>query len=205
MSARTEERPDELRQRILDATVRVIRERGVAHTRTSAIAEAAGCAEGTIYRHFADKPALLREAVRCRLPDPVLVPGLRERAGTGTVRDTLLEFAHAALAFYDQLVPLAADVFADADLWVERRAYAERGDLGAQRGAGSLAAYLRAERERGRIRPDVDADAIAQLLLNACLGECFLAALADQSHGPSRSAAFAHTLVGVIVQELEPR
>ena len=75
MAAGLENRRQELRERILDATVLVIRERGLARTRTSAIAKAAGCAEGTIYRHFSGKPELLGEAVRSRLAGEI---GLRE-------------------------------------------------------------------------------------------------------------------------------
>ena len=204
MSARIGERRNELRERILDATLRVIRERGMARTRTTAIAEAAGCAEGTIYRYFTDKPALLREAVRCRLPDAVVLPRLAERAGSRTVRANLLDVADAAMSFYAQLVPLAAGIFADADLWAEQRACAERGDLGAQRGADSLAAYLRSEQELGRVRADVEPDVIAQLLLNACLGESFLAALAGGKRGDVKRETYARGLVAILARELEP-
>jgi AcrR family transcriptional regulator len=205
MSARIEERSGELRERILDATLQVIRERGIARARTSTIAQAAGCAEGTIYRYFVDKPTLLREAVRRRLPDGVVLPGLSERVGTRTVRVNVLEVTCAALDFYRRLVPLAAGIFADADLWADRLALAERGDLGAQRGEDSLAAYLRAEQQLGRIRPDVDADAIARLLLNACLGEGFLDALGDRRPDDADEEGFARTLVDLVARELEPR
>ncbi|WP_381804445.1 TetR/AcrR family transcriptional regulator C-terminal domain-containing protein [Streptomyces niveus] len=43
----------------------------------------------------------------------------------------------------------------------------------------SLAAYLRNEREAGRIRPDADPDAAATLLLGACRQRAFLRGFPD--------------------------
>lgn len=54
--------PDERRAAILAATVPLLRERG-ADVSTRELAEAAGVAEGTLFRVFADKRALLRAAL----------------------------------------------------------------------------------------------------------------------------------------------
>ena len=51
-------RGEQTRARLIDATRQVVREVGYAHASTRAIAEAAGVAEGTIYRHFQDKASL---------------------------------------------------------------------------------------------------------------------------------------------------
>lgn len=51
--------PDERRQAILDAVVPIILETGEAPS-TKQVAQAAGIAEGTIFRVFADKPTLMR-------------------------------------------------------------------------------------------------------------------------------------------------
>jgi len=51
-------RGDRTQAKLIEATLAVVAEVGYARASTRAIAERAGVAEGTIYRHFADKPAL---------------------------------------------------------------------------------------------------------------------------------------------------
>jgi AcrR family transcriptional regulator len=63
--------PDERRRAIVEAVIPLLLERGAGVT-TRQIAEAAGIAEGTIFRVFPDKAALILEAVRVSVdPDPV--------------------------------------------------------------------------------------------------------------------------------------
>ena len=50
-------------QRILDAAVEVIAERGYFHSPVSAIAKRAGVADGTIYLYFKSKDDVLRTAI----------------------------------------------------------------------------------------------------------------------------------------------
>lgn len=74
MTAKTRAKPLSAEQRraaILDAVVPLLLERGAAVT-TAEMAEAAGIAEGTIFRVFPDKPALLHAALKSALdPRPV--------------------------------------------------------------------------------------------------------------------------------------
>ncbi|HEY7468204.1 MAG TPA: TetR/AcrR family transcriptional regulator [Acidimicrobiia bacterium] len=63
--------PDDRRRAIVEAAIPLLVERGSAVT-TRQMAEAAGIAEGTIFRVFPDKRALLHEAVRVSIdPEPV--------------------------------------------------------------------------------------------------------------------------------------
>ena len=51
----------ETRRLLLDAAMQLFAEQGVARTRAADISRAAGVAVGTLYLHFADKEALLRQ------------------------------------------------------------------------------------------------------------------------------------------------
>ena len=82
-----------------------------------------------------------------------LVEELPARVGRGTVRETLQEVATNALAYYGEIVPMAASIFSEPGSWpATGRLFA--------RGAGpwmineTLASYLDAEERLGRVRKD---------------------------------------------------
>ncbi|MEU7895096.1 helix-turn-helix domain-containing protein [Nonomuraea sp. NPDC049152] len=189
------------RDRILDAAAHVMRVHGLARATTREIAKAAGFSEAALYKHFHDKTDLFLAVLAERTPANLgpLLAALPARAGQGTVRDTLAEVARAAIDFYGQTFPMAASLFAEPLLLAAHR------DAVRQRGAGphhvsqALAAYLAAERELGRIRPDCDPEAAAALLLGACLQHAFLTSFGGET--PDRelverhAAALAETIV----------
>lgn len=67
--------PDERRAAIIDATIPLLLEHGASVT-TRQVAEAAGIAEGTIFRVFASKDDLLSDAAHTALSDDGLEKGL---------------------------------------------------------------------------------------------------------------------------------
>jgi len=192
----------ELRDRIVDAAWHVMSERGLAATRTSAIAETAGCAEGSIYRYFDDKPQLLLAAIRSHLPDAEAVEArLLELAGTRTVRANLLDVAHAACALYGDLVPLAAAVLADATLAERRREAFGGQDFRPSHLAGAVAGYLSVEQRLGRVRATADPGLAARLLVNGCVGESLIDGLFESDR--SRGSGLGE-LVSLVLRDLEP-
>ena len=56
------------RNQIVNATPKLIEDRGIAHITTKQIPQAAGCGEGTIFRHFARKEDLLSAPVIANMP-----------------------------------------------------------------------------------------------------------------------------------------
>src|SRR6266508_2087917 len=119
----------ETRRRLVDAAERVIRAKGLARATTKEIAREAGCAEGTLYLHFADKLDLIRAVQEQLLPVFVeLLRRLPGEAGTRTVAANLIEVAEQGMTVYRDFLPVNAGVFADPELLGRlRRRRRERG------------------------------------------------------------------------------
>ncbi len=105
------------RAQLIQATLDVVADVGYARATTKAIAEAAGVAEGTIYRHFSDKRQLFYAAVLDR-NTAVLewITALPERAGGGTVRGNLLEALTQLGRLRTDLLPLELWLRSDPEL-----------------------------------------------------------------------------------------
>jgi len=157
------------RDQLVDAAERVLRTKGLARATTKEIAREAGCAEGTLYLHFADKLDLVRAVHERLLPGfIVMVSHLPGRAGTGTVEGNLTDLARSALGLYRDMLPLGSSLFADPELLGRFRAmHIERGG-GPHRAWEPVVAYLRAEQALGRVAPEADPAAATLLLLGAC-------------------------------------
>jgi AcrR family transcriptional regulator len=170
-SARKRGRPAEgVREAIIETTLAMIAERGVARLTTKEIARAAGVSEASIYYHFEDKPALV-EAV---ILDGILAPfqgftrGFPERAAERPVEEALQDFAMALSAFWERILPLLSAVQSDVDLRSNFQERVNQLDLGPHRGVRLIGAYLAGQKERGRVRLDVDAEQAAMLVCGAC-------------------------------------
>ena len=61
--------PTPARQRILDAALGLIQQRGIGRVTTREIAMAAGAAEGSLFKNFGDKMGLLTELLSYELPE----------------------------------------------------------------------------------------------------------------------------------------
>jgi AcrR family transcriptional regulator len=201
----TEEAVTGTRAHILAAAEQLIRDRGLKATTTRAIAEIAKCAEGSIYRYFPDKHAIIHEIVRTRFPEFLtLVQTLPERAGTGTVRRNLEELAVGALGFYRVILPITFGVMADRELLEEqRRHFAER-KTGPMKFIGAVAAYLSGERRLGRISEKAPPEPAARLLLGACFSQASVEALLGEEARIGTDEQFARDVVRTLMEGLEP-
>ncbi|WP_246169478.1 TetR/AcrR family transcriptional regulator [Actinotalea subterranea] len=81
--------PEARRAAIVAATVPLLRERGV-HVTTRELADAAGVAEGTLFRVFPDKRALVRAAVERALDPGPLLRDLEALHGLTDLRATVV-------------------------------------------------------------------------------------------------------------------
>src|SRR5690242_14632388 len=118
-STRRSEQAAETRNRVLDAAADVFRERGYERASITAIAEAAGVADETVYGHFKNKRNLLGElmqrAVRGSDTRPVTEQaGPRALAAATDQRRQLRLFAADVVRRLERAAPLVAVVGAAA-------------------------------------------------------------------------------------------
>jgi AcrR family transcriptional regulator len=196
MSPRGKPNP-QARAELLAATERVVRRDGMEGVTIRAVAREAQVATGLLYTHFADKDelllALLDEALRAAGARLAALPA---RAGTRTVRANLTEILAESLDTLLALAPLLPVLMSRPDLVA--------GAAGPDRQAAMVPvhAYLEAEREAGRIRPDADLDAAAALLIGACHDLALHRAL--RRDDAAIEPGLAQRLVDTLLVGLEP-
>ncbi|MGW4564463.1 TetR/AcrR family transcriptional regulator [Streptomyces sp. NPDC004561] len=194
--------PRPARVRILDAAHELMLTVGLARATTKEIARAAGCSEAALYKYFASKEELFVRVLTERLPPLTpLLGSLAAEPAWGTLEENLTEIARQAALFYEQSFPIAASLYAETQL---KRRY----DDGLRTlGSGphipiqGLDAYLRAERDAGRVRADADTFAAASLLLGACAQRAFAydaTATGERPPVDDFAARLARTLLGGI-------
>lgn len=186
------------RVRILDAAYELLSTVGFARATTKEIARAARCSEAALYKYFRNKEELFTNVLSERLPLQLLASIPNEPAEQG-LRQSLAEIALRAVHFYRQSFPLAMSLHAEPTL---RRRY---GDLLDENEAGPhkpieyLDAYLRTERDAGRIRADADTYAAAALLVGACAQRAFAYAPLGVAPTPQSDEEFSAALARTVL------
>ncbi|MEP7378654.1 MAG: helix-turn-helix domain-containing protein [Chloroflexota bacterium] len=194
-------RGDRTKARLLDAALTVVGEVGYARASTRAIADRAGVAEATIYRHFPDKTALLFAAALEPSADVVdWISGLPALAGTSTLESNLTAALLKLAELESRILPLEVALQADPLLSQRRRAVLE-GAKDLPGPPGALASYLAAERELGRVAPAVDPVEAAVVLLAALFGLGMADGRATGAAGQGRVRA----AVRMFVRGIAPR
>jgi len=189
------QRGDRTRAKLIEATLAVVGEVGHARASTRAIAERAGVAEGTIYRHFPDKTALFFAAALA--PNAAMlewVGGLPARAGTRTVEDNLVEALVRLAELQERVFPLELAIQTDPELAALRRSALAGGDPLPGGPPEAIAAYLAAERDLGRVRQEVDPGDAALVLLAVLFGLAMAAS--------ARGTGVEHARIGSAVRLL---
>ena len=149
------------REAIREATLELLRERGVARLTTRDVAERAGVSEASVYYHYTDKAGLLRAVFEAGLE--------RLQAATLGRGDGLLAFGQELERFLGQALPVMTAAQSDAELRDALAAHMVANDLGPHRGIQTLGGYLAAGQRAGTVRADLDPEAAAQLFVGSCL------------------------------------
>lgn len=191
-----------LRPRIVEAADRVIRERGIAAATTREIARTAGCAEGSIYVHFADKTDLVISVVTEREPHFAALLELPALAGERTVEENLADWLEELLELFRENLPIFFALLGDRAVlarFTERLAERRTGPLAVAR---AVAEYLAAERDLGRVAPAAADETAATMLVGAARDYAFTSGFAGSQLPPP--ADFARQVAETIVAGLAP-
>jgi AcrR family transcriptional regulator len=162
-------------ERLLEVAREVFLELGIRAT-TSEVASRAGIAEGTIFHRFKSKDELFRAAMNFD-PDAALavVEELPARAGTGDLRQTLVEFAERFMAVGRVAMPVMMMSWSNPEnLCAERTS--ERTSR-YQRVLAALNSFFTIEMNAGRLRrtePEVMSRMLIGSLHHFCLTELFV-------------------------------
>ncbi len=160
------------RQKILDATEKLILLKGLARVTTKEIAHEIGLTEGALYRHFDHKEEIFFALMVKYLP--VFYETFQaHQAGSGTLHENLVAIAQATLHYYEQIVPMGASFLANTALLAQFRATIQPMGVGPQSVFEHVAAYIEEEQQLGRIGRQVPALTIATLLLGSCFQRVF--------------------------------
>ncbi len=194
--------PRDVRDEILRATQRLIKERGLGAATTKAIAEEARCAEGSIYRYFPDKHALFIECVKEGFPEFLqMIESLPTVAGTDSPRQHLEEVARAAVVFYRAILPMVAGAMAERELLEQQRIHFAGSQTGPRKLIASLAEYVRREQRLGRLSDRVSAEYVSRTILGASWFHAYLEGYLGQDP-TCRDEQFARETVRCLMEEL---
>jgi AcrR family transcriptional regulator len=194
------------RERLLDATERIIREQGIMAVTTKDIAREAGYAEATLYRHFQDKTELLLAVMTERISGHFLqlIRELPGRAGQGSVAETLEELVTAAVAFFSHTMPLNVALGADPTLAALHNTRLRELGTGPEVARRSVAAYIEAEQRLGRIRAEASQNAASAILLGVSFNYAEVRHLAGIKSGVLPLERFAPEVVRTLMAGLAP-
>jgi len=193
----------ETRQRILEATERLIELKGVARVTTRDIARETGLSEGSLYRHFDHKEDILFAVVSRRLP--ALFDAIQTHpAGASTLSENLTAVAAAVVRYYDRLFPISVTYLADKGLLMRYRETAQRINGGPQNIFTLVATYIEEEQTLGRIGRQITALNIATLLLGACHQRVFMIHLLGHDPFDKTDQQFAEELVQGLITSILP-
>ncbi|MCX4643204.1 MULTISPECIES: TetR/AcrR family transcriptional regulator [unclassified Streptomyces] len=163
MSPRGVAIPD-VRERLFDAAERILAREGPSGLTSRAITTEAGCAKGMLHKHFAGLDELVAELVLARFAGTArLAEDLPGRAGESTVAANLKTIGYALLTSLNPTTASLAVSTPAASLRI--REALEAGAPGFDAIQRSIADYLDAEVERGRLAPATDTTATALALV----------------------------------------
>lgn len=179
--------PDrETRDRILEATDRLVRQFGIAKTSMTDVAQAAGVARGTLYRYFDSREALF-DALSQRTTDQFFAEATAAMDRCATLSDQLGEFSEMMIR---SIHPAAAAEGAGNQAAMVRMLAAQSVQA-LRRTARFLRPYIEAARGRGEVRAGLDINDASEWLARILLSfTIFQASVSYQADDPASVRQF---------------
>jgi AcrR family transcriptional regulator len=184
-------------ERLLEVAREVFLESGIRAT-TAEVAARAGIAEGTIFVRFKSKAELFRDAMRIN-PDEAMafVEALPALAGTGDLRQHLLDFAVRLLSYGRLAMPVMMMSWSNPDGPLCGKPMPERAAR-YRRTLGALESFFTLEMEAGRIRK-TDTEVLGRMLLGSLLHYCMIEVIAGEPIGRHGHLEFARHTVDTLL------
>jgi len=162
---RSEEATHELRSSLAEVALRLVERDGASALTMRALAAEAGCAVGLIYKVFANREALVAEVIHADLAQlRTDLDALVGAAGTRTVGQNLGRYAELLLG--SRSIGLTHEIAHDPQAVAAIDAAPSTAKLVAAL-ENTVADYLAAEQQRGRVDPDVDVTAFGFVVAGA--------------------------------------
>ena len=162
------------REKIIEATLRVVRKEGLVGATTRAIVQAVPCAEGTLYLYFKHRTELilaLIEKSASGFAEHLI--RLSRLVGQKTVEDNLVMIVRQAARFQEDALTLFCGVISDPELLKAQQEIMRKARQGPHLSRIAIARYLDAEKRHGRVHRKLDPNLTAALLLRASFGRVF--------------------------------
>ncbi len=191
------------RQKILDAAQRLLATDGLARLTTKELAATAGCAEGTLFKHFRSKEDIVLAVVMENAPrfrEAVSQLGHADR----TVEKNLEELALMCIRFSEKLIPLGASLLGDSALLARHRTLLNPG-RGPKETHELIAEYIAQEQRAGRVDAKIEPLSVALLLFGPCFHRVFIRQVVGKNPAPADDRKFVATLVATMMRGLAPR
>ena len=132
------------------------------------MAEKAGVSEASVFYHYGDRTGLLK-AVFEQGMRPLQAVGQQGGIAGLDRREALTRLGRALERFLDHALPVMNAAQSDVELREAMSGYMGEHDLGPHRGVQVLGGYLKEEQKAGRVRADIDPEAVALTFVGACL------------------------------------
>lgn len=190
------------RQKILDAAQRLLETDGLARLTTRELAAAAGCAEGTLFKHFGTKQDIVLAVVMENAPR--FREGVTQlRHAERTVEKNLEELALMCIRFSEKLIPLGASLLGDSALLTRHRALDP--GRGPKETHELIAEYVTQEQKAGRIDAGIEPLSVPLLIFGPCFHRVFIRQVVGRNPPPADDRRFVSLLIGALMQGLRPR